>query len=208
MNEASAGTRDLAAAAGKDSLRSLGMMVFLASEAMLFAGMFTIYAASRIRHPQEFADGVEHNLRWVGTANTYVLLSSSWCIAVAVVRLRSGSRRTALALMAATMMLGLLFLGLKATEYRWHLSAGDGPEAVAHHDPGIALFMVLYWLMTGTHALHVIAGLILLGYVAWRVARRQADEHLLEAAAWYWHLVDLVWVFLWPLFYLLGRVSR
>jgi cytochrome c oxidase subunit 3 len=190
---------------GRDTLRSLGMMVFLASEAMLFAGMFTLYAAGRIRHPQVFADGVEHNLRWVGTANTYALLTSSWCIALAVVRLRSGCRRTALVLIAITLVLGLLFLGLKGYEYQWHLSQGDGPMTVEHHDPGIALFMGLYWLMTGTHALHVIAGLILLGCVAWRVAYRHAAAPLLEAAAWYWHLVDLIWVFIWPLFYLLGR---
>ena len=208
MTELFAETQDGVALAERDSLRRLGMMVFLASEAMLFAGMFTLYAAGRIRHPQAFADGVDHNLRWVGTANTYVLLTSSWCIDMAVVRLRSGSRRSALLLVSATMLLGLLFLGLKGYEYQWHLAEGDGPMAVARHDPGIALFMGLYWLMTGTHALHVIAGLIFLGYVAWRVAYRQANDRLLEVAAWYWHLVDLIWVFIWPLFYLLGRVSR
>ncbi len=193
--------------AAGDRPTDLGMFVFLASESMLFAGMFALYAAGRIAHPHAFARGVAGDLGWIGATNTYLLLISSWCIATAVARLRAGERRRGLIFTAATMLLGAAFLGLKAYEYAHHLAAGEGPGAPppAGQADGIALFHALYWLMTGTHALHVIAGLALLGWMSTRILRGRSGAGLLELGAWYWHLVDLMWIFLWPLFYLLGR---
>ena len=205
MNEPAGMTAPAAAA---DPLREqalgLGMIVFLASESMLFAGMFALYAAGRATHPQAFAEGVDGNLLWVGTANKYVLLISSWCIAMAVTRLRAGRRRGAVAMMAATLGLGALFLGLKGYEYGHHLAAGEGPGAVLGGRAAESSFLVLYWLVTGTHAIHVMVGMVLIAGMGWMVMRRRLQASTLELAAWYWHLVDAMWIVIWPLFYLLG----
>jgi cytochrome c oxidase subunit 3 len=205
MAEPSAAAHGTSAPGVREQTLSLGVMVFLASESMLFAGMFALYAAGRLAYPRAFAAGVARNLLWVGTANTYLLLVSSWCIAAAVVQLRRGRRRAALALSGATMLLGIAFLGLKGHEYAHHLAAEEGPGGDAPVGAGGRFFTALYWLMTGAHALHVVAGLALLGWLAWLVGRRRTGAATLELGAWYWHLVDLMWIVLWPLFYLLGR---
>ena len=181
----------------------LGMTVFLASEAMLFAGMFGLYAAYRLRYPTEFAHGVAEGVLWAGTLNTWVLLTSSWAIAVALARLRQGARRSARLLVALTVALGVAFLAIKGGEYAHHLHAGMAPGGAGAPGHGLVAFTALYFLMTGTHALHVVAGLALIA-LAWRAAAR-GSPHRLEIAALYWHFVDLIWVFLWPLFYLLRQ---
>jgi cytochrome c oxidase subunit 3 len=175
----------------------LGMMVFITSEAMLFAGMFALYAGYRLAYPEDFARGVAANLRWVGSLNTYLLLISSWTLALALPRLRSG--RSANALIGTTMVLGLTFLGMKTYEYARHIQDGLVPGTHAH---GKTIFLALYYLMTGTHAIHIVAGLVLVG-LAWVKAARGHPQRL-EIAALYWHFVDLMWVFLWPLFYLVS----
>jgi cytochrome c oxidase subunit 3 len=194
----------------------LGMWVFLGSEVLFFAGLFALYAAYRTEHPHGFGVGVEHNTIALGSLNTGVLLVSSYTIAMAVHALREGRRRASLALIGVTLLLGACFLAIKAHEYATHFSDGIYPGGVGrfyetYGEPGTKMFFTLYFCMTGLHALHVIAGLSALTFLLVKVARREVDQdvpHPLVIGAVYWHLVDLVWVFLWPLFYLVpGSVA-
>lgn len=189
----------------------LGMWVFLASEVLLFAGLFALYAAQRALHPDAFAAGVRESVHWVGHTNTFVLLTSSALLALAVHVLRADRRRLAAALLAATVALGLAFLALKGVEYAEHVRHGQvpggrGPFFEAHPQPeGLPVFFTLYWITTGAHAVHVSAGVLVLAFFAlWTFRRRlgATHAHRLEVAALYWHLVDAVWIFLWPLYYL------
>jgi cytochrome c oxidase subunit III len=189
----------------------LGMWTFLGSETLLFAGLFALYAAYRAVYPADFALAVHHNNAVLGTVNTVILLTSSFFVATAVHRLRGGHRRSCLAALAIAMVLGACFLGVKIVEYGAHLDEGIAP---GHHytsaelpSVGSRTFFTLYYAMTGLHALHVIAGLAILGWLAFRVARQITNQHHtteLELGGLYWHLVDVVWIFLWPLLYLIG----
>lgn len=188
-----------------------GMWVFLASEVLLFSGLFALYAAERASHPTSFAFGVSENLGWVGTTNTFVLLTSSSLVALAVHVLRDDRRRLASGLIAGTILLGLAFLGLKTYEYDDHIHhgavAGGHTRYFVEHasHEGLPAFFNLYWISTGAHAVHVTVGLLVLGVFALRTGRRRLGAtraHQLEVAALYWHLVDAVWIFLWPLYYL------
>ncbi|MEZ4233978.1 MAG: cytochrome c oxidase subunit 3 [Polyangiaceae bacterium] len=182
-----------------------GMWVFLASELLLFGGLFAIYGAYRTRWPEDFAAGVRENALYLGSLNTLLLLTSSLCVALGVGAVRKGRHRAQAVWTALAMLLGLAFLGFKFLEYRDHLSHGLIPGSVklaADTDPGRAAFVTLYYTMTGLHALHVIIGLGVLGVCVFRGARRSLSEQAMEASGLYWHLVDVIWIFLWPLFYL------
>lgn len=190
---------------------SIGMWLFLASELLLFAGLFALYAAYRVIYPVDFHHAAGHNEVAIGTINTFVLITSSFTVAWAVHSLRAGARRMAVGAIVATLGLGLVFLGLKAFEYSHHFRDGIYPGAhyafVELPGPGARHFFTLYFFMTGLHALHVIGGLTALAVVAWAVHRgRVVAEYplALENAGLYWHLVDVVWIFLWPMLYLVG----
>jgi cytochrome c oxidase subunit 3 len=188
----------------------LGMWVFLGSEVLFFSGLFALYTAYRIEHPYGFGVGVESNTIVYGSVNTGVLLVSSYTIALAVHTLRRGRQLATEWLIAATLVLGAGFLAIKGVEYAKHFTEGIFPGGAGrffeeHPDPGTMMFFTLYFCMTGLHALHVFAGLCALTFLLVKVHLRQvtvAAPHALVVAAVYWHLVDLVWVFLWPLFYL------
>jgi cytochrome c oxidase subunit 3 len=188
----------------------LGMAVFIASEALLFSGLFALFLAYRMHHPQAFHQGVEHSEKVFGSVNTGVLLVSSTLLAFAVHALRDGRRRLTVALMSGTIVLGLVFLALKLAEYSIHLGEGIEPGGAGrffatHTEYGLPEFWTLYYVMTGIHAIHVTVGLGVLAVLLVRVARGTVAPpavHPLEIGAVYWHLVDLVWIFLWPLFYL------
>ena len=188
----------------------LGMAVFLSSEALLFAGLFALFASYQTHYPDAFHVGVHHNTKVLGSINTGVLLTSSTLIACAVHVLRHGKRKLAAWLMSGTILLGLVFLAIKITEYFLHFGEGIYPGGVGHFfeehaDNGLPEFWTLYYAMTGLHAAHVTVGMgiivfMLVGVVRGRVAPPRT--HPLDLAAIYWHLVDVVWIFLWPLFYL------
>jgi cytochrome c oxidase subunit 3 len=194
----------------------LGMWVFLSSEVLFFAGLFALYATYRVEHPVGFGEGVLHNTLALGTTNTAVLLVSSYTVALAVHELRRGKTRAAARLTAATIFLGLCFLAIKTAEYRQHFKEGIFPGEVGsffseHHEPGIGMFFTLYFCMTGLHALHVIAGMTVLGLLLARLLRGTVNpvmSHPLALGAVYWHLVDAIWIFLWPLFYLVPGSVR
>jgi cytochrome c oxidase subunit 3 len=190
----------------------LGMWVFLGSELLLFAGLFALYTAYRLQYSAEFAEGVHHNSLALGTTNTVVLIVSSFTAAWAVHSVRADRRRTALWALAITITLGVLFLVFKGIEYTEHIEEGALPGVYYHFAalPGHGgnLFFTLYFFMTGLHAIHMLAGLTLMAWLTSRVRRGKtnATSHVeLELGALYWHLVDSIWIFLWPLFYLTTR---
>jgi cytochrome c oxidase subunit 3 len=189
---------------------ALGMWAFLVQEVMFFGGLFTVYLVYRTLHPQAFMQGSAHLPVDVGTFNTAVLIGSSLTMALAVRCAQLGQGKKAALLIYATMALALVFMGVKGVEYshKWHDSLVPGlkwhPEAGA--DPHLNLFFALYFVMTGCHALHMIIGLVLMVFVArkaWRGGYTSANFLGVECLGLYWHFVDLVWIFLFPLLYLL-----
>jgi cytochrome c oxidase subunit 3 len=189
---------------------SFGVWIFLGSEMMFFGGALMLYAAYRFLYSGGFeAAGRETNI-WFGTANTAILLTSSLTMAVAAEAAEAGLRRLTLRCLAATAGLGLAFLVVKGFEYRQdiveHLLPGT---AFRGGDPAAEIFFALYWLLTAVHAVHLTIGIsavTFLGWQAWRGHRSLASPAF-EGVALYWHLVDIVWVFLYPLLYLPGRSS-
>jgi cytochrome c oxidase subunit 3 len=188
----------------------LGMWIFLVSEMLLFAGLFALYAAYRAGASAAFHEGIRDSTRVLGSINTGVLLVSSTCVAVAVHALRDSRPGLAALLIAATIALGWLFLVIKLTEYGKHFDEGIYPGGrgryfIEHPSPGLGPFWTLYFVTTGLHALHVTVGTVVLGFTLLGVLRRTIGVtrvHVLENAALYWHLVDVIWIFLWPLYYL------
>lgn len=187
----------------------IAVWIVIASEALLFAGLFALYASYRSEHAAAFEAGVRADIQWIGGVNTLLLLASSFAIAWAIHQVRGGRPRAATWSLAAVIALGLGFLGLKLFEWSEHIADGIVPGiAYAGPDrgPGTSLFFTLYYGMTGLHAVHVVAGLLLVAWVLVRVRRGRIDRerHLaLELVALYWHFVDAIWVFLWPMFYLM-----
>ena len=187
----------------------LGMWIFLASELMFFGGVFFAYAYGRSHWPEGFAEAGRHTHVGIGTFNTALLLTSSAIVAFAAACAKHGApHRWTARLLWATAALGAAFLALKGVEYakEWHehLVPGAGFALAA---PGAQLFYMLYFFATGLHALHLAIGMGLVAAMAWGSGRGRAwaDAHTVEAGALYWHFVDIVWIFLYPLIYLMGR---
>lgn len=187
----------------------IGMWVFLASEMLLFAGLFALYGAYYAHYTEAFHVAAQHNTLWWGTANTVVLITSSLTVALSIWATRASKPRLALALVVATIVLGLAFLGIKLGEYIIHAHEGLLPGFYySSHElqgSGAVIFYTLYWFMTSLHALHMIVGLGVMTWLAVQLGRRRLDaEHhiALELGGMYWHLVDAIWIFLWPLLYL------
>jgi cytochrome c oxidase subunit 3 len=185
----------------------LGLAAFLASEALLFTGILALITAYRADWPAAFTEGVHHNTKILGSINTGVLLTSSALVAIAVELRRATKTRAAAFLTLATAGLGVIFVIIKLTEYAHHFRDGIYPGArgmffQTHHVPGLPTFWTLYYLATGLHAIHVTCGVGVLSYRGIRDLVAPTHEHTLEATALYWHLVDVIWIFLWPLFYL------
>jgi cytochrome c oxidase subunit 3 len=193
----------------QDQTLTLGMWVFLASELLLFAALFALYAAYRTMYGADFHAALKHNTLAYGTANMYVLLVSSFSAALAVWAVRRARPRLAVALLTTTMALGVAFLAIKLCEYGEHVRERALPGRAYHLSAlptlGANRFYTMYWVMTGIHALHVTAGVCLLGWLVYRTATRHytVERHAgLEMGTMYWHLVDIIWIFLWPILYL------
>ena len=180
----------------------VAVWLVIASEALLFAGLFALYASYRSEHSAAFHAAAARDVAWIGGTNTMILLTSSFAMAAAIHLARAGRRRAARRAAAIVLLLGSMFLALKAYEWSLHLRDGIAPGSAGDVDArGAILFFTLYYFMTGLHALHVIAGLVLVTWARRRL-RRDDDPIVAELVGVYWHFVDLVWVFLWPLFYL------
>jgi cytochrome c oxidase subunit 3 len=187
----------------------LGMWLFLTSEVLLFGALFGLYTAYRVEFPKDFSEAVHHNNLWLGSINTVVLITSSFSAAWAVHSAKRGARRAMLVSLGVTLLLGAGFLVLKFTEYGQHFAEGIYPGAYYRFQelptPGAGVFFTLYFFLTGLHALHVIGGMSALGVLTWLGARghHTPERHTaLELGVLYWHLVDVIWIFLWPLMYL------
>jgi cytochrome c oxidase subunit III len=185
----------------------LGMWLFLVTEMILFGGLFIAYSYMRATYPAEFHHGGAELNAVLGVTNTVVLLTSSLAVVLAIVAIQRGERGRALAFLGTTLGLGVVFLGIKSIEWAAKIHHGLYPRAphLGTLPQGEQVFFGLYFTMTGLHGVHVIAGLLVLGWVTVQVARNRvrADSYVqLENAGLYWHLVDVIWIFLLPLFYL------
>ncbi len=191
---------------------TLGMWVFLATEVLFFGGLFMVYTVYRSWYPDAFAAASHELVIWAGTTNTAVLITSSLTMALAVHAAQTGDRRLLILFLMITMALGLVFLGIKEFEYY--------TEWVEHHVPGLnydfeakyyrqaQIFYSLYFMMTGLHALHMIIGLGIMSFMLWWSVKGVITPEYhnpIEISGLYWHFVDIVWIFLFPLLYLIGR---
>jgi cytochrome c oxidase subunit 3 len=190
-----------------DAGARMGMWLFLLTELLLFGGLFIAYAAYRVGHREEFHRAGQELNALLGVANTGVLLTSSLTVALGVQALRSGRERLAPRWLGVTVLLALVFLGVKGFEWtaKYHHGLFPGRAGLTALPPGERLFFGLYYAATGLHGLHVLIGAVLLTVTAVWVARGRVTAGapvLMENAGLYWHLVDIIWIFILPLFYL------
>jgi cytochrome c oxidase subunit 3 len=186
----------------------LGMWLFLFTEILLFGGLFLVYSVYRSMYPADFHEAAAGLSTMLGTVNTVILLTSSLTMAIAISALQRGDTRESVLLQAATIALGLVFLLNKYFEWSGHIHEGLYPNApnLLSQGHGQILFYGLYYVMTGLHGLHVLAGILFIGIMLVLTVRQRIvpDDHgKLENAGLYWHLVDLIWIYLFPLFYLI-----
>ncbi|MDB5295591.1 MAG: heme/copper-type cytochrome/quinol oxidase, subunit 3 [Phycisphaerales bacterium] len=209
MHFEDAGQQKLAAA--------LGMWAFLATEVLLFAGLFLVYTIYRNLNHEGFFLGSHMLDIPKGTANTMVLLLSSVCVVLAVNQAQKGNSRGIVRNLIFTMILGLVFFVIKGFEWHHDYEEGLVPwmqwdgDRLGDKNFQLRLFMVLYFVMTGTHAAHMIVGMVLLGVVAYKAHqnRFRPDYYTpLEMVGLYWHFVDIVWVFLIPTLYLIDLYAK
>jgi cytochrome c oxidase subunit III len=187
----------------------IGMWLFIFTELLLFGGLFIVYSVIRFSHQDAFHLAAEELNVTLGAINTVILLTSSMTIAMSVSAIQFGHRRFTLFLIGVTILIGLIFLVNKYFEWTVKIEHGlyPGSPVLQGFGNGDTLFFGLYFFMTGLHALHIIAGISILAVVLNRV--RNGKIHAghfvhLENGALYWHLVDIIWIFLFPLFYLIS----
>jgi cytochrome c oxidase subunit 3 len=188
----------------------LGMWLFLATEVLLFGGLFVAYVVYRYMFGEAFVESSKLIETHFGAINTVILITSSLTVALAHHHVEHGASRKAGLLLAVSVLAGVAFLGIKAIEYSHHFGAGELPgryytyEGVQAH--GAPMFWSLYFLMTGLHGIHVVIGmgvLAVLAFRCWRGDYQDGYSTPVELGGLYWHLVDLIWIFLFPLFYLI-----
>ena len=200
---------------------SLGMWIFLSTEVLFFGGLFLAYGFYRWLYYDAFIAASHHQNIILGGINTAVLICSSLTVAMSIYFAQRNRQKAVVVMVILTMLLGLAFLGIKAIEYKEHFDHHlfPGPHFQFPDDPKTAvnetqfagtaqMFYVLYFFMTGLHAFHMVIGL---GIYAWLLLRSMKKEFgpdyysPLEAGGLYWHFVDIVWIFLFPMLYLIGR---
>jgi len=194
----------------KDPLGAkMGMWLFLFTEVLLFGGLFVLYSVTLQRHPAEFHEAGKMLDLTLGTVNTIVLITSSLFAALSVTALQKGEKGKAKVLLLLTMVLAVVFLVNKYFEWsvKFHHGIYPGSPHLLEMEPGMAAFFNLYYLMTGLHGLHIIIGMGALSWVYYLIhtGRCTPDYFVaLENGGLYWHLVDLIWIYLFPLFYLIA----
>ena len=192
-----------------DEASKLGIWLFIFTELLFFGGLFVTYAVYRHANVQAFHLAAMELDVAVGTINTVILLISSMTIAMATTSIQKKDKRTTLILIWITLLLALAFMVNKYFEWSGKIGHGIWPGSPLLEDlgRGDTLFFGLYFFMTGLHALHIIIGMVLIVVIYVRVQKDKITHdnyQLLENGGLYWHLVDLIWIFLFPLFYLIA----
>ncbi len=187
------------------------MWIFLMTEVMLFGGLFMAYTVYRMLSPAAFDAGSAHMNIVLGAINTGVLLCSSLTMALAVHSAETGNQKLIMIFLLITMLLGALFLGIKFTEYYQHYNEHLAPSFWFRYGRAnagkVQMFFVFYFIMTGLHALHMTIGLGILSVLFFRtfIGSTSADYPTpIQMGALYWHFIDIVWVFLYAIFYIPG----
>jgi len=196
---------------------SFGMWAFLLTEVMFFGGMFCAYLVYRAAYYQAFVQGSQRMDLLAGAVNTAVLICSSLTMALAVRAAKMGKSKTVVTFLLITILFAFAFLVIKGFEYHGHWVDHQFPGPNFHFEPlkGPAvdplhteIFFSLYWVMTGLHALHVIVGIMLITWLVTVILRGRVSAHYynpVDTVGLYWHFVDLVWIYLFPLFYLISK---
>ncbi len=185
----------------------IGMWIFLYSELILFGGLFVLYAVYFYEHPDSFVAGGQELNRIFGTANTLVLLISSFTVAASITAIQRKKKAQAIGLLIFSFSCGVIFLVNKYFEWsaKFHHGLYPNSDTLLDGEPGLNIFFGLYYTITGLHGVHVIIGMVLLAISLMLVIRNKVDSEryaMLENSGLYWHLVDLIWIFVFPLFYL------
>jgi len=186
----------------------IGMWLFLLSEILLFGGLFILYSMYRYKNPMDFHLAAEELDRILGTLNTLILITSSLTMALSISSVQKGDRKLSTLLLMSTIFLGILFLVIKSFEWTakiHHEIYPNSPRLLGRYK-GEVIFYGLYYAMTGLHGLHVLVGIFVLSVMLIFMLKGKinADYFIpLENSGLYWHLVDIIWIFLFPLFYLI-----
>jgi cytochrome c oxidase subunit 3 len=186
----------------------IGMWLFLLSEIILFGGLFLLYSSYRYKNPLDFHLAAWELNRVLGTLNTLILITSSLSMALSIFFMQKGDRKLSGLFLLATIFFGLLFLGIKYVEWTTKIEHGLYPNSprLLGRSKGEILFFGLYYSMTGLHGLHVLVGIFILSVMFLLMMRGKINQNRsvpLENTGLYWHLVDIIWIFLFPLFYLI-----
>jgi len=191
-----------------DDASKLGMWLFIFTELLLFGGLFLVYTVFRAKYPSNFHEGSLELSVSIGALNTIVLLISSMTIAMALTAMQKDKKKLAMQLIAFTLFMATVFLFNKVIEWSAKFEHGlyPGSPLMPHLERGDLMFFSLYFFMTGLHALHILVGMVLLTIVFFKI--KSGSIHYkryvnLENGALYWHLVDLIWIFLFPMMYLI-----
>jgi cytochrome c oxidase subunit 3 len=188
--------------------KKIGMWMFLFTELLFFGGMFLLYSVFRYRFALDFHNAAANENIVLGSVNTFILLTSSFTIALAIAAMRKGKSRLSSSLQLATIVMGAAFLAIKYAEWSAKIRLGLYPNSpmLLQKPPGEILFFGLYYVMTGIHGLHVLIGICLIAFMVFFTRRKKItrqDPIRLENTGLYWHFVDIIWIYLFPLFYLI-----
>ena len=186
----------------------IGMWLFLLSEILLFGGLFLLYSSYRYKNPLDFHLAAWELNRVLGTLNTMILITSSLWVALSIFSIQRGNRKLSMLFLLVAIFFGILFLTVKYVEWTAKIEHGFYPNSprLLGGSKGEILFFGLYYSMTGLHGLHVLVGVFILSIMLVLMAKGKINENRfvpLENSGLYWHLVDIIWIFLFPLFYLI-----
>lgn len=186
----------------------MGMWLFLFTEVLLFGGLFILYASYRFIYADAFVVAAGELDVFMGAVNTVILLTSSLTVVLAIVALQKNNKKLSLFFLWVTVFCGLIFLVNKYFEWGAKFHHGIYPKGPALQDmsEGEVMYFGLYYVMTGLHGLHIVVGLAFIGFVMWQIKKdviTATNFQKLENSGLYWHLVDIIWIFLFPLFYLI-----
>lgn len=191
----------------------IGMWTFLVTEVLMFGGLLVGFGLSQAKYPQEFVDAHHHLQRWAGSINTVVLLFSSWTMVMAVHAAQTGQKARMKMFLWITFLCACVFMGVKYYEYSHKFEEGLLPGMFYHSQPtdtvpgshGYATFFAFYFMMTGLHGIHILIGMILILWLLKNADRFSSEWYTpVDLFGLYWHIVDMIWIYLFPLYYLIS----